>query len=71
VTRYDFESLSEAEAADFLCSRFQGLRDVGCDVQRALVFAIHPQFEVDEVELLVRSGAAELAATLLTLAQPA
>jgi hypothetical protein len=67
VGRGDFEALSEAEAADLLCVRFQSLRDAGCGLQPALIFATHPDFEIAEVEGLVRVGAAELAATLLTL----
>jgi hypothetical protein len=67
VTSYEFESLSEVEAADFLCARFQSLRHAGCDLEWALIFASHPQLELEEVARLVRTGSCELAATLLTL----
>jgi hypothetical protein len=67
VTSYEFESLSEVEAADLLCARFQSLRHAGCDLERALIFASRPQLELEEVARLVRTGSCELAAALLTL----
>jgi hypothetical protein len=67
VSGGEFEALSEAEAADLLFVRFQRLRDAGCALQPALIFATRPDFDIAEVEGLVRVGAAELAATLLTL----
>jgi hypothetical protein len=65
MTAHEFELLNEDEATELLSSRFCRLTEAGYECTQALVFAVHPQFELDGAEELLADGSSDLAAWLL------
>jgi hypothetical protein len=56
VTRQSFESLDTENAARLLRARFAALADAGCDIEDAVVIAVHPEVAIEDALDLLRRG---------------
>jgi hypothetical protein len=56
ITRQSFEALDTETAARLLRARFTALTDAGCDIEDAVVIAVHPEVELGDALDLLRRG---------------
>ena len=56
VTRDEFEDLDESTAASLLRIRYSALVDAGCELEAAVVLAVHPEVELSDAIALLKRG---------------
>ena len=62
TTLEEFERLDDDEAERLIVDRFRSLADAGCDLEAALLLAVHPEVAVGQAaDLLLRGHSPETA----------
>jgi hypothetical protein len=56
LSQEEFLALEVDVAATLIASRFDALRERGCDAEAAVVVAVHPEVSVAEAVELIRRG---------------